>query len=33
MVTGPTKEILKLQEEPWIAGIHLGEVKLWNWEK
>ncbi|MEI7026397.1 anti sigma factor C-terminal domain-containing protein [Paenibacillus sp. y28] len=31
VVTGPTKEILKLREEPWVAGIGVGEVRLWNW--
>lgn len=30
-VTGPTKELLKLQREDWIAAIRLGEVRLWNW--
>lgn len=33
VVTGPSKEILKLQKESWVAGIHLGEVRLWNWEQ
>ena len=33
VVTGPSKEILKLREEGWIAGMHLGEVRLWNWEE
>ncbi|HHV72902.1 MAG TPA: hypothetical protein GXX38_09915, partial [Clostridia bacterium] len=32
VVTGPTKEILKLREEPWVAAICLGEAKLWNWD-
>lgn len=32
VVTGPTKEILKLKDETWVAGLHLGEVRLWNWE-
>lgn len=31
-VTGPTKEILKLKEEDWIAGMKVGEVALWNME-
>lgn len=30
-VTGPTKELLKLRDEDWIASIQLGEVRLWNW--
>lgn len=33
VVTGPSKEILKLKNEPWISGIHLGEVRLWNWNR
>ncbi len=33
VVTGPSKEILKLREESWVAGIYLGEVRLWNWEE
>lgn len=33
VVTGPSKEILKLKSEPWVAGIHLGEVRLWNWNR
>lgn len=32
VVTGPSKEILKLKKEAWVAGIYLGEVRLWNWE-
>ncbi len=31
VVTGPTKEILKLKEEEWINWMRLGEVALWNW--
>ena len=33
VVTGPSKEILKLQKESWVAGVYLGEVRLWNWER
>jgi len=33
VVTGPSKEILKLKNESWVAGIHLGEVRLWNWQR
>jgi len=33
VVTGPSKEILKLKSEDWVKGIHLGEVKLWNWTR
>ncbi|MBE9913355.1 hypothetical protein G8C92_04765 [Paenibacillus donghaensis] len=31
VVTGPTKEILKLKEDPAVSGIHVGKVALWNW--
>lgn len=30
-VTGPTKEILKLQGQQQVRGIQIGEVRLWNW--
>ena len=33
VVTGPSKEILKLKEDSWVAGIYLGEVRLWNWQR
>jgi len=32
VVTGPTKELLKLKDEPLIQGVQLGEVELWNWQ-
>lgn len=32
VVTGPVKELLKLQEEEWISNIHVVEVRLWNWQ-
>jgi len=32
VVTGPSKEILKLKEECWIKEIQIGEVALWNWQ-
>ncbi|WP_161787027.1 anti-sigma factor C-terminal domain-containing protein [Planococcus sp. CAU13] len=32
VVTGPVKELLKLQDEEMIQGEQLGEVELWNWE-
>lgn len=32
VVTGPTKEVLKLRDETWAAGIRIGEVRLWNWD-
>lgn len=31
VVTGPVKELLKLQDATIIQGEQLGEVKLWNW--
>ncbi|MFD1848571.1 anti-sigma factor [Oceanobacillus bengalensis] len=31
VLTGPTKEILKLRENKAIRTIHIGEVRLWNW--
>ncbi|MDQ0231796.1 anti-sigma factor [Metabacillus malikii] len=33
VVTGPTKEILKLKEENWIREITVDEVELWNWSE
>ncbi|WP_339215759.1 anti-sigma factor [Ornithinibacillus sp. FSL M8-0202] len=32
VITGPTKEILKLQEEPMISDLAVDEVSFWNWE-
>jgi len=32
VITGPSKEILKLKEEEWTTTVRLGEVRLWNWE-
>ncbi|MBW4083498.1 anti-sigma factor [Paenibacillus sp. S150] len=31
VVTGPVKELLKLQENSWLSNIRIGEVQLWNW--
>ncbi|MDR0268345.1 anti sigma factor C-terminal domain-containing protein [Paenibacillus sp.] len=31
VVTGPTKEVLKLREDPTVSGICIGKVALWNW--
>ncbi|HLR75305.1 MAG TPA: anti sigma factor C-terminal domain-containing protein [Virgibacillus sp.] len=31
VLTGPTKEILKMKEDSNIRLIHLGEVRLWDW--
>ncbi|MCJ8014385.1 anti-sigma factor [Paenibacillus sp. KQZ6P-2] len=33
VVTGPTKEILKLKNDPEVSGIHVGKVTLWNWHE
>lgn len=33
VVTGPVKELLKLQDVPEIRGERLGEVDYWNWEE
>ncbi|WP_060206256.1 anti-sigma factor [Sporosarcina koreensis] len=32
VVTGPVKELLKLQDASFIQGEQLGEVELWNWQ-
>jgi len=32
VITGPTKEVLKLQEEVWVGTLRVDEVSLWNWE-
>lgn len=31
VVTGPTKELLRLQELEEIQGVQLGEITFWNW--
>ncbi|MBB6451746.1 hypothetical protein HNQ94_000167 [Salirhabdus euzebyi] len=31
VVTGPSKELLHLQQEEWVETITIGEVRLWNW--
>lgn len=31
VLTGPTKEILKMKDDESIRAIHIGEVRLWNW--
>lgn len=31
VLTGPTKEIEKLQENDAVRILHIGEVRLWNW--
>lgn len=32
VVTGPTKEVLKLRQDPSVSAIHVGRVALWNLE-
>lgn len=32
VVTGPTKEILDLREEPFIESLLVDEVEFWNWD-
>jgi hypothetical protein len=32
VVTGPVKELLKLQGAPFVQGEQLGDVELWDWE-
>ncbi|MFV8826514.1 anti-sigma factor [Alkalihalobacterium sp. APHAB7] len=31
VITGPTKEILALREEPWVTIVQVDEVTFWNW--
>jgi hypothetical protein len=31
VITGPTKELLALRQEAWIAALKVDEVALWNW--
>lgn len=31
VVTGPTKELLKLNKESWVKGIQVSDARLWNW--
>ncbi|MED5018926.1 anti-sigma factor [Paenibacillus chibensis] len=31
VVTGPTKEILKLKDDPEVSALQAGKVALWNW--
>ncbi|WP_186579449.1 anti-sigma factor C-terminal domain-containing protein [Aquibacillus kalidii] len=33
VVTGPVKELLKLQDADFVQGEQLGEVELWNWDE
>ncbi|MFD2043455.1 anti-sigma factor [Ornithinibacillus salinisoli] len=32
VITGPTKEILKLQDEPRVSALEVDEVEFWNWD-
>lgn len=32
VVTGPTKEVLKLKNDPAVSSIRVGKVTLWNWD-
>ncbi|MFC7678778.1 anti sigma factor C-terminal domain-containing protein [Paenibacillus sp. GCM10028914] len=31
VVTGPTKELLRLKQESWVKGIQVSDARLWNW--
>ncbi|KFM99579.1 hypothetical protein DJ93_3588 [Bacillus clarus] len=31
VITGPPKELLKLQNSPHVRYATLGDIKLWNW--
>ncbi|OAB46277.1 anti-sigma factor [Paenibacillus glacialis] len=31
VVTGPTKELLKLKDDPLVSSIRIGKVTLWDW--
>ena len=31
VITGPTKEVLKLKEEAWVGDLEVDEVGFWNW--
>jgi Sigma factor regulator C-terminal/Sigma factor regulator N-terminal len=33
VITGPTKEVLKLKEEAWVGELEVDEVRFWNWEE
>lgn len=33
VVTGPTKELLKLKDDPLVSNIRIGKVTLWDWNK
>ncbi|WP_438347598.1 anti-sigma factor [Paenibacillus sp. FA6] len=33
VVTGPTKELLKLKDDPLVSNIRIGKVTLWDWNE
>lgn len=33
VVTGPSKEILEMEQQSEIQGIYIGETEFWNWNK
>jgi hypothetical protein len=33
VVTGPTKELLKLKDDPLVSNIRIGKVTLWDWHE
>lgn len=33
VVTGPSKEILEMEQQTEIEGIYIGETEFWNWNK
>ncbi|MEC5423924.1 anti-sigma factor [Virgibacillus sp. C22-A2] len=32
VITGPTKEVLKLKNESWVGELKVDEVSFWNWD-
>ncbi|WP_139063872.1 MULTISPECIES: anti sigma factor C-terminal domain-containing protein [unclassified Bacillus (in: firmicutes)] len=32
VITGPTKEVLKLQDEGKVSELEVDEIEFWNWE-
>lgn len=32
VITGPTKEVLKLKDESWVRYLVVDEVEFWNWD-
>ncbi|TKI02527.1 anti sigma factor C-terminal domain-containing protein, partial [Bacillus cereus] len=31
VITGPSKELLKLQNSPHVRYATLGDIEIWNW--